>query len=234
MKEEYEALCLPHIPITGKLFGDELQSQLNSIKVSLATLRPVLLVAAFTRNLAITTGQREKAKGKRNNITARKNSGRKRSRNCKLFIDRFTSPCRVDLGNFVSVIPALANYFTLRADCYKAGQLIDYVDNWKLNTSDQEILSTVQDLRIEFQSIPIQKEAPSLCVKQSEMDVISTEIEKRLQKGVIVATRHGKGKFISPIFIRPKKDGSFQPQSQGPRSHRKPEFSQRSAKKQNT
>ena len=60
LKEEYDALCLPHIPITGKLFGDELQSQLNSIKVSLATLRPVLLVAAFTRNLAITTGQREK------------------------------------------------------------------------------------------------------------------------------------------------------------------------------
>ena len=90
LKEEYDALCLPHIPITGKLFGDELQSQLNSIKVSLATLRPVLLVAAFTRNLAITTGQREKAKGKRNNITARKNSERKRSRNCKLFIERFS------------------------------------------------------------------------------------------------------------------------------------------------
>jgi len=27
-------LCSPHIPITGKLFGDELQCQLNSIKAS--------------------------------------------------------------------------------------------------------------------------------------------------------------------------------------------------------
>jgi len=41
------------------------------------------------------------------------------------------------------------------------------------------------------------------------MDVIGTEIEKRLHKGVIVATGHEKGDFISPIFIRPKKDGSF-------------------------
>ena len=41
------------------------------------------------------------------------------------------------------------------------------------------------------------------------MDVISTEIEKHLQKGVIVTTGHEKGEFISPIFIRPKKDGSF-------------------------
>ena len=68
----------------------------------------------------------------------------------------------------------------------------------------------VQDLRIEFQSIPIQKKAPSQCVKQSQMDVISTEIEKCLQKGVIVVTRHEKGEFISPIFIRPQNDGFFQ------------------------
>ena len=41
------------------------------------------------------------------------------------------------------------------------------------------------------------------------MDVISTEIEKLLQKGVIVAIRHEKGEFISPIFITPKKDSFF-------------------------
>ena len=66
----------------------------------------------------------------------------------------------------------------------------------------------VQGLRIEFQSIPFQKKAQSQCVKQSEMDV--AEIEKCLQKGVIVATMHEKGEFISPIFIRPKNDGFFQ------------------------
>ena len=50
---------------------------------------------------------------------------------------------QVDIKNFVSLIPALTNYFTLRADCFKASQLVDYVDNWKLITSDQEILSMV-------------------------------------------------------------------------------------------
>ena len=33
LNKEYSALSSPHIP-TGKLFGDELQSQLNSIKAS--------------------------------------------------------------------------------------------------------------------------------------------------------------------------------------------------------
>ena len=74
----------------------------------------------------------------------------------------------------------------------------------------------VQGLRIEFQSIPFQKEAPLQCVKQSEMDVISTKIEKILHKGVTVATGHEKGEFISPIFIRPKKGWLFlaNPQSE--------------------
>ena len=66
LNKEYSALCLPHTPITGKLFGDELQSQVNSIKASdkIRNLRPVLLVAAFTRNLAITTGKGNRPKGK--------------------------------------------------------------------------------------------------------------------------------------------------------------------------
>ena len=116
---------------------------------------------------------------------------------------------QVDINNFVSLIPALTDYFTLKADCFKAGQLVDYVDNWKLITSDQEILSMVQGIHINFQSRPFQKLPPSQSVKQSEMDVISTEIEKLLQKGVIITIGHEKGEFISPIFIRPKKDSSF-------------------------
>lgn len=47
---------------------------------------------------------------------------------------------QVDINNFVLFIPALTNYFSLRSDCFKAGQLIDYVDHWKLITPDQEII----------------------------------------------------------------------------------------------
>jgi hypothetical protein len=34
VNKQYASLCAPRVPITGKLFGDELQSQLNNIKVS--------------------------------------------------------------------------------------------------------------------------------------------------------------------------------------------------------
>ena len=36
---------------------------------------------------------------------------------------------QVDTDIFVLLIPTLTNYFTLRADCFKAHQLVDYVDN---------------------------------------------------------------------------------------------------------
>lgn len=61
---------------------------------------------------------------------------------------------QVDIDNFVSLIPALTHYFTLRADCLEAGQLVDYGDNWKSIISNQEILSMVQGQHIEFHSIP--------------------------------------------------------------------------------
>ena len=97
-------------------------------------------------------------RGKKPHYSQKKTVGEKEAvtANCSLndLLDQ------VDVHNFVPLIPALINYFTLRADCSKAGQLVDYVDNWKLINSDHEMLSMVQGLRIQFQSIPFEKEAP--------------------------------------------------------------------------
>ena len=44
-----------------------------------------------------------------------------------------------------------------------------------------------------------------------ETSSISDEVAKLLQKVAIVETDHMDGEFISTIFLRPKKDGSFRP-----------------------
>ena len=198
-----------HIPVTGKLFGDELQSQLNSIKASNKISN--LAAGASSRRFHDKPGNNNKNGkpflGQRGKRPHKKTVGDKEAVTANCSLNDLLG--QVDINNFVSLIPAFTDYFTLRARCFKAGQLIYYVDNWKLITSDQEILSMIQGLHTEFQSIPFQKEAPLECAKQSEMDVISTETEKLLQEGVIVATGYEKGDFISPIFIRTKKDGSF-------------------------
>lgn len=42
-----------------------------------------------------------------------------------------------------------------------------------------------------------------------EQHVIDAEIDKLLAKGVIIPSSHEEGEFISPIFTREKKDGTF-------------------------
>ena len=67
-------------------------------------------------------------RGSRNPITARKKTvGEKEAvtANCSLtdLLDQ------VETNIFVLLIPTLTNYFPLRADSFKAHQLVDYVDN---------------------------------------------------------------------------------------------------------
>ena len=80
-------------------------------------------------------------------------------------------------------------------------------------SSDPEVLETVtgQYTYIEFDSLPMQVKPfmqPKLLEIQKE--TVDSEITQLLKKEVIQPCQHKAGEFISPIFTRPKKDGSFQ------------------------
>ena len=44
---------------------------------------------------------------------------------------------------------------------------------------------------------------------ETENSIVALEIKTLIEKGVLQQTQHEPGEFISPIFIRPKPDGSF-------------------------
>ena len=64
---------------------------------------------------------------------------------------------------------------------------------------------------IEFTRTPYQRVVPreKKILDLDEQHVIDTEIDKLLAKGVITPSSHEEGEYISPIFTRAKKDGSF-------------------------
>ena len=67
----------------------------------------------------------------------------------------------------------------------------------------------VCDTHIEFQSIPAQTRPKISCkFSAQECTTIQTEVSNLLKKSVIVETHHNPGEFISPIFVRSKKDGT--------------------------
>ena len=68
----------------------------------------------------------------------------------------------------------------------------------------------VQGLKIEFSMKPVQQ-LPHWTSRFSpgKKIIIRAEIIKLLAKRIIKVSEHERGEYISPIFVSPKKDGSF-------------------------
>ena len=64
---------------------------------------------------------------------------------------------------------------------------------------------------IEFTGTPYQGAVPreKKILDLDEQHVIDIEIDKLLAKGVIIPSSHEEGEYISPIFTKPKKEGSL-------------------------
>ena len=93
---------------------------------------------------------------------------------------------------------------------FKAGNLVNHLDSWRKLTSDSNILSIVSGYCLEFDEIPCQLRAPrETRFSQMESEHLKVEVDKLLNKGVIKKTTHSPGEFISTVFTRPKKDGSY-------------------------
>jgi hypothetical protein len=116
----------------------------------------------------------------------------------------------VKVSEFISFLPTLIKHFTDQIASFQAGRIAKFYAEWQKITSDPEILDMVRGTHIEFSTIPAQFRVPQQSSKftQVEVTVIEAEISSLLSKGVIVHTNHEPNEFISPIFIRPKKDGT--------------------------
>jgi hypothetical protein len=102
--------------------------------------------------------------------------------------------------------------FQNTSENFSAGKISNYFGNWKLITSDANILSFVNGYSIEFDSDPSQTFIPKP-IKFNDTDsvIIDNEIGELLKKGIIelVTTGDDNDEFISNIFVRPKKNGKF-------------------------
>jgi len=108
------------------------------------------------------------------------------------------------------MLPFIVEYYRFKTKHFQSGQLPNHVDQWRALTSDPEILETVSGQRIEFTHTPIQISPPFQPTWSSkEGQFIDSEVLALLQKGVIKQTTHEQNEFISTIFLRPKKDGSY-------------------------
>ncbi|XP_068739614.1 uncharacterized protein [Montipora capricornis] len=94
---------------------------------------------------------------------------------------------------------------------FRAGQLREHVSAWESLTSDPFILDAIKHYHIEFKSeVPYQAQEPRhIYASLSDKEVIDGEISKLLLKGVIERTCLTGNGFVSNVFVRPKKDGTY-------------------------
>lgn len=79
-------------------------------------------------------------------------------------------------------------------------------------TSDNFILDIVKHCHIEFidNEEQQQKSFNNLSVfNEKESQIISNEFEKLLKMAVLKVVEPEKGQYLSPIFMRPKKNGEY-------------------------
>lgn len=93
---------------------------------------------------------------------------------------------------------------------FKAGSLSNNIKFWKELTSDFVILNHIKSYKIEFSQKPVQNYVPfQYRFSKEENTFIEKQIKEFLSKEIIKNVEHEEGEFISNIFLRPKKDGSF-------------------------
>ena len=116
----------------------------------------------------------------------------------------------LEVNNLLLFETKLKHYFANKVQSFKGGQLARFLDKWKEITSDSEVINCVKGQYIEFSTQPTKSLGPKRkTFNISDSLVIEAEIQKLLDKGVIAPTQHESGKYISPIFVTKKKDGSY-------------------------
>ena len=91
------------------------------------------------------------------------------------------------------------------------GNISNHFAEWVNITKDTFVLDIVRSgLQIDFFKTPVcYNIKPSCSMSDTEKDTINCEIEKLLQKRIIVPTSYNKGDFVSSVFTMPKSDGSY-------------------------
>ena len=97
-------------------------------------------------------------------------------------------------------------------DNFVGGKIQHFYENWSRLTSDKWILNVICGYNIEFENTPTgiqNKEPKELVFNSDETNMVQREIEKILQKDIIHSVTNVRNQYISNIFVRPTKDGTY-------------------------
>ena len=113
------------------------------------------------------------------------------------------------MSSFYHTIPSLLQQLQAEALQFEGGRLQQFYAVWETLTSDPEFLQLVRGAHLEFDDTEFpSSSSPQPHLNKSEMAIIDAEIVKLSRKKVISKCEHSPDQYLSPVFTRPKKDGT--------------------------
>jgi len=92
------------------------------------------------------------------------------------------------------------------------GRLKPFLPNWRLITTDAKILSIVKGYKLELTSEqPRRSKSFVPRFSREESEKLDNEVDKLLQKKAIKQVSKNRVQYMSHLFLRLKKDGTFRP-----------------------
>ena len=91
------------------------------------------------------------------------------------------------------------------------GRIKNFISTWQEITSDKTILSVLRGYKLEFyglQPIQIGKIRPTVLNSEAEA-ALDQPVQNFLSWDILVESQHEFTEFISPVFLREKKNGTF-------------------------
>jgi hypothetical protein len=90
------------------------------------------------------------------------------------------------------------------------GRLSEFKDNWRKLVNDKWALRIIEEgLRFDFLEIPKMIEIQQYHLSEKDEKILDTEVQEMWQKGVLEETTEPG--IDSPMFVVPKKGGTFRP-----------------------
>ncbi|MCG8409309.1 MAG: hypothetical protein MI923_29240 [Phycisphaerales bacterium] len=111
------------------------------------------------------------------------------------------------IDQLLSIRDSLSDFTTFYHN-FKAGRVAAHFAAWKDLTKDRVVLSDILGASIEFSADPNQHRLPGHAFNEHEYSVFHQEIQKLIQKGVIMKVKYSPGQIVSGIFLLSKKDGT--------------------------
>ena len=93
--------------------------------------------------------------------------------------------CTSNISIFLEILPQYKEYLYQWIRHFKAGCLSQHISAWEVITSDQEVLRTVQRMKLEFEESPLQGECCGFEIPKNQ-PTIQDEVNKLLGKDVVV------------------------------------------------